>query len=130
MKALETAHFALDAYPFGGYNTAVDLLYLRQPIVTMAGNRFYNNSTAYLLNKMDLGELVTRTPQEYIDLSVRMIDNPDYRSRMIRRLKTADLDNTLLSLEHVTAFVRAIDHLLENHDSLKNNSKRSPIVID
>lgn len=49
---------------------------------------------------------------------------------MIRRLKTADLDNTLLSLEHVPAFVRAIDHLLENHDSLKNNSKRSPIVID
>lgn len=130
MKQLETAHFALDAYPFGGYNTAVDLLSLRQPIVTMAGNRFYNNSTAYLLNKMDLGELVTRTPQEYIDLSVRMIDNPDYRSRMIRRLKTADLDATLLSLEHVPAFVRAIDHLLENHESLKHDSKRTPIVID
>ena len=48
---------------------------LRQPIVTMAGNRFYNNSTAYLLNKMDLGELVASL-QEYIDLSVRMIDNP------------------------------------------------------
>lgn len=129
MKQLETAHFALDAYPFGGYNTAVDLLSLRQPIVTMAGNRFYNNSTAYLLNKMDLGELVTRTPQEYIDLSVRMIDNPDYRSRMIRRLKTADLDKTLLSLEHVPAFVRAIDHLLENHDSLKKDAKRTPITI-
>ncbi|MGB0183929.1 MAG: hypothetical protein ACPF9Q_00760 [Opitutales bacterium] len=130
MKNLEMAHFALDAYPFGGYNTAVDLLSLRQPIVTMAGNRFYNNSTAYLLNRMDLGELVTQTPQEYIDLAVRMIDNPDYRSRMIRRLKTADLDNTLLSLEHVPAFVRAIDHLIENHETLKKDSKRSPIIID
>jgi predicted O-linked N-acetylglucosamine transferase (SPINDLY family) len=129
MKNLELAHFALDAYPFGGYNTAVDLLSLRQPIVTMAGNRFYNNSTAYLLNRMDLGELVTRTPQEYIDLAVRMIDNPDYRNRMIRRLKTADLDKTLLSLEHVPAFVRAIDHLLENHDSLKKDAKRTPITI-
>jgi predicted O-linked N-acetylglucosamine transferase (SPINDLY family) len=95
----------------------------------MAGNRFYNNSTAYLLNRMDLGELVTRTPQEYIDLAVRMIDNPDYRNRMIRRLKTADLDKTLLSLEHVPAFVRAIDHLLENHDSLKKDAKRTPITI-
>lgn len=130
MKQLEMAHFALDAYPFGGYNTAVDLLSLRQPIVTMAGNRFYNNSTAYLLNKMDLGELITRTPQEYIDLSVRMIDNPDFRSRMIRRLKTADLDNTLLSLEHVPAFVRAIDYLIENHETLKEDSKRSPIILD
>jgi len=130
MKNLELAHFALDAYPFGGYNTAVDLLSLRQPIVTMAGNRFYNNSTAYLLNRMDLGELVTQTPQEYIDLAVRMIDNPDYRSRMIRRLKTADLDNTLISHEHVPAFVRAIKHLLENHQTLKKDSKRSPIFID
>ncbi len=124
------AHFALDAFPFGGYNTAVDLLSLRQPIVTMAGNRFYNNSTAYLLNRMDLGELVTQTPQEYIDLAVRMIDNPDYRSRMIRRLKTADLNNTLLSHEHVPAFVRAIKHLLENHQTLKKDSKRCPISID
>lgn len=130
MKQLEMAHFALDAYPFGGYNTAVDLLSLRQPIVTMAGNRFYNNSTAYLLNKMDLGELITRTPQEYIDLSVRMIDNPDFRSRMIRRLKTTDLDKTLLSLEHVPAFVRAIDYLIENHETLKEDSKRSPIILD
>ena len=130
MKQLEMAHFALDAYPFGGYNTAVDLLSLRQPIVTMAGNRFYNNSTAYLLNKMDLGELITRTPQEYIDLGVRMIDNPEYRSRMIRRLKTADLNNTLLSLEHVPAFVRAIDYLIENHETLKKDSKRSPIILE
>jgi hypothetical protein len=130
MKQLEMAHFALDAYPFGGYNTAVDLLSLRQPIVTMAGNRFYNNSTAYLLNKMDLGELITRTPQEYVDLGVRMIDNPEYRSRMIRRLKTADLNNTLLSLEHVPAFVRAIDYLIENHETLKEDSKRSPIILE
>ena len=130
MKALEYAHFALDAYPFGGYNTAVDLLSLQQPIVTMAGNRFYNNSTAYLLNRMDLSELVTQDSQEYIDLAVRMIDNTDYRQRMRRRLKKADLASSLLSLEHVPAFVRAIEHLLENHKTLQNESVRTPIVID
>lgn len=130
MPALESAHFALDAYPFGGYNTAVDLLTLRKPIVTLAGNRFYNNSTAYLLGKVGLEELITRSEQEYIDLGVRMIDNPDYRDRMIRRLKTADLTTTVLSHEHVPAFVRAIDHLLENHDALVKQTGREPIIID
>ena len=130
MPALESAHFALDAYPFGGYNTAVDLLTLRKPIVTLAGNRFYNNSTAYLLSTVGLEELITRSEQEYIDLGVRMIDNPDYRDRMIRRLKTADLATTVLSHEHVPAFVRAIDHLLENHDRLSKQPGRQPILID
>ena len=130
MPALEVAHFALDAFPFGGYNTAVDLLTLRKPIVTLAGNRFYNNSTAYLLGTIGLEELITRSEQEYIDLGVRMIDNPDYRDRMIRRLKTADLTTTVLSHEHVPAFVRAIDHLLENHDRLVKQTGREPIIIN
>ena len=130
MPALEAAHFALDAHPFGGYNTAVDLLTLRKPIVTLAGNRFYNNSTAYLLGKAGLEELITRSEQEYIDLGVRMIDNPDYRDRMIRRLKTADLATTVLSHEHVPAFVRAIDHLLKNHEQLARQSGREPIVVE
>jgi predicted O-linked N-acetylglucosamine transferase (SPINDLY family) len=130
MPALEMAHFALDAHPFGGYNTAVDLLTLRKPIVTLAGNRFYNNSTAYLLGKAGLEELITRSEQEYIDLGVRMIDNPDYRDRMIRRLKTVDLATTVLSHEHVPAFVRAIDHLLENHPQLMKQPGREPIIIE
>ncbi len=130
MPALESAHFALDAYPFGGYNTAVDLLTLRKPIVTLAGNRFYNNSTAYLLGTVGLEELITRSEQEYIDLGVRMIDNADYRDRMIRRLKTADLASTVLSLKHVPAFVRAIDYLLDNHERLSKESGRDPIVVN
>jgi len=130
MPALEAAHFALDAHPFGGYNTAVDLLTLRKPIVTLAGNRFYNNSTAYLLSTIGLEELITRSEQEYIDLGVRMIDNSDYRDRMIRRLKTADLTTTVLSHAHVPAFVRASDHLLENHDTLATQTGRDPIIVN
>ena len=59
-----------------------------------------------------------------------MIDNADYRDRMIRRLKTADLASTVLSLKHVPAFVRAIDYLLENHERLSKESGRDPIVVN
>ena len=129
MTELEAAHFALDAYPFGGYNTAVDLLTLRRPIVTLEGNRFYNRSTAYLLRRVGLDELIATTPEEYIDLAVRMIDDKGFRDRMIRRLKIADLATTVLSHEHVPAFVRAIDHLLANHETLAKQPGREPILI-
>jgi predicted O-linked N-acetylglucosamine transferase (SPINDLY family) len=129
MNELEAAHFALDAHPFGGYNTAVDLLTLRRPIVTLEGNRFYNRSTAYLLRRVGLDELIATTPEEYIDLGVRMIDDVGFRDRMIRRLKIADLATTVLSHEHVPAFVRAIDHLLDHHESLAAQPGREPIQI-
>jgi hypothetical protein len=129
MPALEAAHFAIDAHPFGGYNTAVDLITLRKPIVTLAGNRFYNLSTAYLLRKVGLDELIATNEEDFLDLCVRMIDDADFRDRMIRRIKIADLATTALSHEHVPAFVRAIDHLLENHETLVAQSGREPIVV-
>jgi hypothetical protein len=48
---------------------------------------------------------------------------------MIRRIKIADLATTALSHEHVPAFVRALDHLLENHDKLAAQPSREPIVV-
>jgi hypothetical protein len=129
MPALEAAHFAIDAHPFGGYNTAVDLLTLRKPIVTLAGNRFYNLSTAYLLRRVGLEELIATNEADFLDLCVRMIDDGEFRDRMIRRLKIADLTATVLSHEHVPAFVRAIDHLLENHETIAAQADRTPIVV-
>ena len=79
---------------------------------------------------MGLDELIASTPEEYIDLGVRMIDDAAFRDRMVRRLKTANLETTVLSLEHVPAFVRAIDHLLEHHDRLTAEGSREPIMID
>jgi hypothetical protein len=130
IRELEAAHFALDAHPFGGYNTAVDLLTRRKPIVTLEGNRFYNRSTAYLLRRAGLEELIAGTPEEYVDLAVRMIDDVGFRDRMIRRLKIADLETTVLSHEHVPAFVRAIDTLLTRHDEFARQPGRDPINVD
>ncbi|MFM8825632.1 MAG: hypothetical protein ACKOFT_00960 [Actinomycetota bacterium] len=129
MQALERAHFAIDAHPFGGYNTAVDLLTLRLPIVTLAGNRFDHLSTAYLLRTLGMDELVATHEDDFLDLCCRMIDDADFRERMRRRMKLADLQTTVLSHEHVPAFVRAIDKLLATHESLAADRSREPILI-
>jgi hypothetical protein len=44
-------------------------------------------------------------------------------------MKIANLESTVLSLNDVPAFARAVDYLLENHDSLEKESNRSPIEI-
>jgi len=130
LPALEATHFAFDCHPFGGYNSAVDLLTLRKPIVTLTGDRFYNLSTAHLLRQAGLDELATGTDRDFVDLGVRMIDDADYRRAVTRRLETIDLGDTVLSHRHVPGFVRAIDHLLEHHETLQGQSSRNPIVIE
>ena len=58
-----------------------------------------------------------------------MIDDADFRGRMQRRMKIADLDSTVRRREHVPAFARAIDYILDNHESLKEDSAQNPITI-
>ncbi len=130
LQALEAAHVAFDCHPFGGYNTAVDLLTLRQPVLALTGNRFYNLSTAYLLRCVGLDELIVANEEEFIGLGVRLIDDKPFRDRMIRRLKTVDLASTVLSHRHVPAFVRGISTLFEQHESLKQEASRNPIFIE
>ena len=65
----------------------------------------------------------------FLDVCCQMIDDAGFRGRMQRRMKIADLDSTVLSLEHVPAFARAIDYILDNHDSLKEEGARNPITV-
>lgn len=130
LESLAWTHVAFDAHPFGGYNSALDLLALRKPILTLAGDRFYNRSTAFLLRQVGLDELVATTDEAFIDLGVRLIDDVAFRDRMNDRLAAAELTATIFSHEHVPAFVRAIEHLLAHHAELVRTPGREPIVID
>lgn len=112
MSELERCHFALDAYPFGGYNTSIDLLNLRKPIITLEGDRFYSRSTAFCLRKVGLGELIAHEPQEYITKAIHFINNSHYRHDVQRRLNAVDLSATLMdTATDAASFVQAIDGL-------------------
>ncbi len=130
LEALAWGHVAFDAHPFGGYNSALDLLALRKPILTLTGDRFYNRSTAFLLRQVGLDDLVATTEEAFIDLGVRLIDDAAFRDRMLERLRAADLAATVFSHEHVPAFVRAIEHLLAHHAELARSPDREAILVD
>ncbi len=129
MEAMEGGHFAADSYPFGGYNSAVDVLFLRKPLVALQGDRFYNMASSYLLRRMGMPELVATTPAQYVDLIVRMVNDKKFRARMLTAARTADVDQAVLTHDHAAYFKRAIDHLIQKHDKLKADKSRAPIVI-
>lgn len=114
MEAAEKGDFAVNSFPFGGYNTVIESLYLGLPVMTLEGDRFYNRAASYLLRKIGLGDLSHTMVEEFIDGCVHMIDATDYRLNQREKLSDIDLKSVLFE-EESTHFLEAFDYILANH---------------
>ena len=130
MRELEGCHFCLDSWPFGGYATVTDALWLRKPVVSIKGRKFFNRAGAHLLHEVGLDELVVDSTDAYVETALRLIADDDWRASLQRRLDAVDLEQALFAENDADAFHRAICHLLDNHHKLVVEQDRSPIVID
>lgn len=130
MHAMESAHFAVDSFPFGGYNTAIDQFFLRKPMVCLRGDRFYNRGASYLLKRVGLEACVCDDEDAFIAMILRLAEDAPYRDRLVKRLGVADLRQSALSVEAARHFRAAIDHLHANHAALKKEGSRAPILIE
>ena len=129
MEEAEYADFALNSWPFGGYNTVVEALYLRKPVITMEGRKFYNKAGACLLRKVGLGDLVVQTTNQFIALTLRMLNDPDFLTAKQEHLRNIDLREILFDTDEPAYFEKAIEYLIDNHKQLQSDESRSPIII-
>jgi hypothetical protein len=129
MAVMEQGDFSLDSFPFGGYATATDALYLRQPMLTQQGTKFFNRSAASLLRRVGLEELIVSEPGAYEAMALRLIDDQRYRGDVRARLAAVDLERSLFSHDDAKYVVEAFHYLLDHHDQLKQDGHRQPIVI-
>lgn len=129
MELMEQAELALDSYPFGGYNTIVDSLYLAKPVVTLEGTRFYNRAASALLRKVGLEELIAQSDEEYVEKASRLINDDGYRRGLSDALEKMDLQAKLIDADEPKYFRKAIDYLIRNQETLGHDESREPIFI-
>jgi hypothetical protein len=109
MEVLESCQFAVDSYPFGGYNTIVESLWCGLPIVTLEGNQWFNRVASYLLRRVGLEELITNTPAGYTEIAKSLLD-PTKLDRI--RLQVSQVDfEYLIGSDKTEDFVKAIGKL-------------------
>jgi hypothetical protein len=130
MALLEEGDLGLDAYHFGGCNTVGDSLYVRKLMACCEGDRWYNRIGPQMLRMAGLPELVASSPEEFVDLVVRLIHDDGYRRALEGRLREADLENTVFSRADARYFRKTIDYLIANHEALQRDTDRSPIRIE
>ena len=86
VRSYDDVDIALDTWPYCGGNTTAEALWQGVPVITLQGTRFSSSYGASLLHAVGCPELITRTPREYVDLSVALATAPDrlisYRSRL------------------------------------------------
>ncbi len=129
MAELQKAHFALDAFPFGGCNTIADSLYLGIPVLCREGDQRHNRTGPHMLRLAGVPELAVNSAGEYLEAADRLIHNDAFRQSLRGRLQRVPLAETLYDNSDAAYFKEAFDMLISQHATLQRDASRIPIRI-
>jgi len=86
---------SLDTWPYCGGNTIAEPIWQGVPVVTLKGNRFSGRYGASLVAASGCPELISGTPGEYVNLAVRLSEQPDrldyYRANLRKLSRESSL---------------------------------------
>jgi predicted O-linked N-acetylglucosamine transferase (SPINDLY family) len=85
LARLANTDLALDCFPYTSHTTAVDMLWMGVPLVALSGETFASRVSESLLATADLGDLVTRSFDDYYDLALRLAKDADALAMMKAR---------------------------------------------
>ncbi|HEX5270038.1 MAG TPA: hypothetical protein VFW33_06115, partial [Gemmataceae bacterium] len=97
LAAYNEIDVCLDTFPYSGGTTTCESLWMGVPVVTLTGETMVSRSTAMMVSRAGLAELVARTPADYVAIARRLASSPadlaalraDLRGRMAATLGDA-----------------------------------------
>jgi predicted O-linked N-acetylglucosamine transferase (SPINDLY family) len=99
------ADLFLDTLPYNAHTTAVDALKSCVPVLTRSGQAFAGRVAASVLNAIGLPELVAISTEEYEDIAIKLVANPNKLKALKKRLSenrlTTPLFNTRLYTKNI-----------------------------
>jgi predicted O-linked N-acetylglucosamine transferase (SPINDLY family) len=117
----------LDTFPYSGTTTTCNSLYNSIPVITLYHPDYHvNNVSSSLLINSGYPELVAKTKEEYIDITVNLVNNPDRINEYKRTMR-----DKFLTLMRPKEFMHDYENALTNiyeKSFLEKNTE--PIVIN
>jgi len=105
MELYSKIDIGLDTFPYNGTTTTCEALWMGVPTVTMLGDRHPSRVGAYIMKAVGLGSFVASSPQEYVDLAVRLASDKGMlsgiRENLRSRMQQSDLCNAKLFTENM-----------------------------
>jgi predicted O-linked N-acetylglucosamine transferase (SPINDLY family) len=107
---MPAADLGLDTFPCNGHTTTSDALWAGLPVLTKKGTNFASRVSESLLNALGIPELVATNDADFINMAVRLSQNPDellaIRQRIHANRLMAPLFDSERSARHVEAAYR------------------------
>jgi protein O-GlcNAc transferase len=97
---------SLDTTPWSGHTTTCESLWMGVPMITLYGARHAARMGASVLTSLGLTDLIARTPDEFIDIGVRLAGNIDQLLRLRTELRERMGSSALCD---GAAFTRALE---------------------
>jgi predicted O-linked N-acetylglucosamine transferase (SPINDLY family) len=72
LKTYYQVDIGLDTFPYNGATTTCEALWMGVPVVTLVGEKHVSRMGLSILSTMGLTELVAHTPEEYVDICVKL----------------------------------------------------------
>ena len=119
LKAYGEVDISLDTWPYCGGNTIAELLWHGVPVITYRGDRFASAYGASLLTAAGCADFIADTPEHYVDIGVRLANDPERLLELRRNLRT-------MLVVHGLGDSRAFARMLENAflDMVKKTSSQ------
>ena len=70
LRLCRQVDIGLDPFPYPGFTTTLDLLWMGVPVVTLSGPTAVSRGGRSILSNLGLPELVASTPQEYVRIAL------------------------------------------------------------
>lgn len=108
---LDEVDVYLDSHPFTGAVSLVDPLLRDLPTVALRGRSARCRQSAGFLDGLGLGEFVVDTVDQYVDLAVRLGNDPDFRVVARERIRTAKFPGFPVDPTLPPRFWEAVDRM-------------------
>ncbi|MDX1927718.1 MAG: hypothetical protein SFV81_14445, partial [Pirellulaceae bacterium] len=89
LALLSCADVLLDPIHFGGGNSSLEAVALGAPLVTMEGSFLRSRISSTIYQQMQFTDLIARDSRSYVQLAVRIANEPTYRVHLQQRILAA-----------------------------------------
>jgi predicted O-linked N-acetylglucosamine transferase (SPINDLY family) len=94
-KLYHQIDIGLDTLPYNGHSTSLDSLWMGAPVVTLAGNTVVGRAGWSQLNNLKLTELSAKTPNEFVQIAVKLASDPSILAAMRAGMRQRMLQSPL-----------------------------------
>jgi predicted O-linked N-acetylglucosamine transferase (SPINDLY family) len=110
LKLYQEVDLALDPFPYNGITTTCDALWMGVPVLTLAGKMSVSRHGVRFLRNVGLEELITSTPEDYVERATEVARDRDRLASLRRglreRMRKSPLMNAALLTRHLeTAYL-------------------------